>query len=314
MPDHLRLVPPWQPPEPLRVVSLLPSATEIVYALGKQKHLVGVTFECDEPASARADHRVIVSGRDTSGMGVADIDAYVRAELAAGRDLYTLDEGAMADLRPDVILTQDLCRVCAVPTGQVDAALAHLQCSAEVVTLDPMTLQDVIATVYTVGTALGARGPAAVLVARLQTRLLAVSTRVAGRRRPRTAVVEWVDPLFTGGHWIPDQVTAAGGEPVAMHPGTASGATDWSDLVAAEPEVVLVAPCGYGLDGAAEQAEVVAQTLTPQLPDVQVWAIDGNAVVVRPGPRVVDGVEAIASVLHPGAVRPSPHVRRVTGA
>lgn len=291
----------------MRVVSLLPSATEIVYALGAQDRLVGVTFECDEPASARADHRVIVSGRDTSSMDVAEIDAYVRAELAAGRDLYTLDEGAMAELAPDVILTQDLCRVCAVPTGQVDAALTHLQCRADVVTLDPMTLDDVLDGVRLVGDALALPDAAREVVAGLRQRLDAVASAVSGRPRRRTAVVEWVDPLFTGGHWIPDQVTAAGGDPVAGHPGTASGPTSWDDLRRERPEVVLVAPCGYGLDGAAAQAEVVAR----ELPDAEVWAIDGNAVVVRPGPRLVEGVEAIASVLHPDAVPASHHVRRL---
>lgn len=291
----------------MRVVSLLPSATEIVYALGAQDQLVGVTFECDEPASARADHRVIVSGRDTSAMDVAAIDAYVRAELAAGRDLYTLDEGAMAELAPDVILTQDLCRVCAVPTGQVDAALVHLQCRADVVTLDPMTLDDVLEGVRLVGAALGVPDAAADVVAGLRRRLDAVRSAVAGRPRRRTAVVEWVDPLFTGGHWIPDQVEAAGGDPVGGHPGTASGPSSWHDLRQVRPDVVLVAPCGYGVEGAAEQADVVAR----ELPGAEVWAIDGNAVVVRPGPRLVEGVEAIASVLHPDAVAASHHVRRI---
>lgn len=291
----------------MRVVSLLPSATEIVYALGAQDRLVGVTFECDEPADARRDHQVLVSGRDTSTMDVAAIDAYVRAELAAGRDLYTLDEGAMAALAPDVILTQDLCRVCAVPTGQVDAALAHLQCRAEVVTLDPMTLDEVLDGIRAVGGALDVPGAADEVVAGLRRRLAAVDSAVAGRTRRRTAVVEWVDPLFTGGHWIPDQVAAAGGDPVGGHPGTASGPTSWDDLRRARPEVVLVAPCGYGLDGAAAQAQVVAR----ELPEAEVWAIDGNAVVVRPGPRLVDGVEAIAAVLHPGLVPASRHVRRI---
>ena len=291
----------------VRVVSLLPSATEIVYALGAQDRLVGVTFECDEPAAARRDHQVLVSGRDTSMMDVAAIDAYVRAELAAGRDLYTLDEGAMAALAPDVILTQDLCRVCAVPTGQVDAALAHLQCRAEVVTLDPMTLDELLDGIRAVGGALDVPGAADEVVAGLRRRLAAVDSAVAGRTRRRTAVVEWVDPLFTGGHWIPDQVAAAGGDPVGGHPGTASGPTSWDDLRRARPEVVLVAPCGYGLDGAAAQAQVVAR----ELPEAEVWAIDGNAVVVRPGPRLVDGVEAIAAVLHPGLVPASQHVRRI---
>ena len=291
----------------MKIVSLLPSATEIVYALGLDDHLVGVTFECNEPPRARADKRVVVGGADTSTMTVGQIDAFVREQVAAGRDLYTLDEGALAELAPDLILSQDLCRVCAMPTGQVDAALEHLGCVAEVVTLDPYSLPDVLASIVAVGRAAGAEREAASLVESLQTRLAAVRDAVAGRERPRVAVVEWIDPLFTGGHWIPDQVEAAGGIPVGGHRHSASGATAWSALRDERPDVVFVAPCGFGLDGAAEQAQVVRG----ELPDADVWAIDGDAVVVRPGPRLVDGVEAMASVLHPGAVAPSRHVRRI---
>ncbi|KQP27016.1 ABC transporter substrate-binding protein [Aeromicrobium sp. Leaf272] len=290
-----------------RIASLLPSATEIVYALGLDDRLAAVTFECDEPARARLDHRVVVTGADTSGWTPGEIDAYVRERRAAGVDLYTLDEGALADVEPDLVLTQDLCRVCALPTDRVDEALAHLGCSADVLTLDPHTLEDVLASVERVAAAAGVPGRGRDVVAGLRERLAAVAAAAQGRPRPRVAVVEWVDPLFTGGHWIPDQVAAAGGEPVGMHPGTPSGPSAWDGLRAERPDVVLVAPCGYGLDGAAEQAAVVRR----ELPDAQVWAIDGNAVVVRPGPRLVDGVEAMASVLHPDVVEPSLHVRRV---
>lgn len=294
----------------MRIVSLLPSATEIVYALGLEGLLVGVTFECNEPARARSENRVVVGGADTTTMTVGEIDTYVREQIAAGRDLYTLDEGALAELAPDLILSQDLCRVCALPTGQVDAALAHLGCSAEVVTLDPYSLAEVLASIRTVGKAADAVTAAEALVASLELRLAAVRDAVADRPRSRVAVVEWVDPLFTGGHWIPDQVEAAGGLPVGGHPRAASGATPWSALRDERPDVVFVAPCGFGLEGAAEQAQIVRR----ELPDAQVWAMDGDAVVVRPGPRLVDGVEAMASALHPGAVDPSPYVRRVAVA
>lgn len=290
-----------------RIASLLPSATEIVYALGLQDRLAAVTFECDEPVSARSEHRVVVTGADTSGWTPGKIDAYVRARREEGVDLYTLDEGALADVDPDLVLTQDLCRVCALPTDRVDEALAHLGCSAEVLTLDPHTLDDVLASVERVAAAAGVVDRGRAVVAGLRGRLADVEGRVAGRRRPRVAVVEWVDPLFTGGHWIPDQVAAAGGEPVGMHAGTPSGPSGWGALRANDPEVVLVAPCGFGLDGAAEQAAVVAR----ELPGAQVWAVDGNAVVVRPGPRLVDGVEAFASVLHPELFDRSALVRRV---
>ncbi len=294
-------------PSAQRIASLLPSATEIVYALGLEDRLAAVTFECDEPAAARQDHRVVVTGADTHGWTPGEIDAYVRDRRERGLDLYTLDEGALTDVAPDLVLTQDLCRVCALPTDRVDEALDHLGCTAHVLTLDPSTLEDVLDSIIAVASAADVAERGAEVVGELRRRLAAVAAAVGGRRRPRTAVVEWVDPLFTGGHWIPDQVRAAGGDPVGMHPGTASGPSGWDALRAQAPDVVVVAPCGYGLAGAAEQAAVVRR----ELPGAQVWAIDGDAVVVRPGPRLVDGVEAIASILHPDVVEPSVHVRRV---
>jgi iron complex transport system substrate-binding protein len=294
----------------MRVVSLLPSATEIVYALGLGDQLVGVTFECDEPPSARTDKTVVVGGRDTSGMSPAAIDAYVRAQLGAGEDLYTLHADALAALAPDLILTQDLCRVCALPTGHVEEALDYLGCAAEVVALDPHSLDDVLATILTVGQHAGAQRPAERLAAALRQRLAAVADRVAGRRRPATAVIEWVDPPFTAGHWVPDLVMAAGGQPVAARPGRPSVQTGWDQIAAARPEVVVVAPCGFHLDAAAEQAELAAR----QLPGVPVWAIDADGLVVRPGPRLVDGVEALAAILHPDTptvTAPAGRIRRV---
>jgi iron complex transport system substrate-binding protein len=293
----------------VRVVSLLPSATEIVYALGLDDQLVGVTFECDEPASARQDKTVVVGGRDTSGMSPAAIDAYVRAETAAGRDLYTLHADALAALDPDLILTQDLCRVCALPAGHVEEALRYLGCTAEVVSLNPRTLDDVLATIGTIGKHTGAQEQAGHLVAALRQRLTAVADRVAGRYQPAVVVVEWVDPPFSAGHWVPDLVTAAGGRPVAACPGGRSTQTSWEQIAAAGPELAVVAPCGFRLDSAAAQAELAAR----QLSGVPVWAIDADGLVVRPGPRLVDGVEALASILHPGQVPAAPagRVRRI---
>ena len=286
----------------MRMVSLLPSATEIVYALGLADQLVGVTFECDEPASARQDKVVVVGGRDTSAMSPGEIDTYVRAQVAAGLDLYTLHADALAGLAPDLILTQDLCRVCALPAGHVEDALDYLGCTAEVVSLDPHSLDDVLATILVVGERTGAQRQAGDLVAALRSRLAAVADRVTGRRRPAVAVIEWVDPPFTAGHWVPDLVTAAGGRPVAASPGGRSAQATWDQIAAARPEVVVVAPCGFHLDGAAVQAKVAAR----QLPGVPVWAIDADGLVVRPGPRLVDGVEALAAILHPHAAVPVP--------
>jgi iron complex transport system substrate-binding protein len=285
----------------MRLVSLLPSATEIVYALGLGEDLVGVTFECDEPATARAEKEVVVGGRDTSGMSPAEIDAYVRRQLADGIDLYTLHADALARLRPELILTQDLCRVCALPSGQVTEALDYLGCQADVLSLDPYSLEEVLGTILAVGMRTGTADRAARLVDGLRGRLAAVAARVAGRPRPRVAVIEWVDPPFAAGHWIPDLVTAAGGEPVAARPGRRSEPLTWAEVAAAGPDVVLVAPCGYHLPGAVSQAG----TVTGRLPGIPVWAIDADAIVVRPGPRLVDGVEAIAAILHPD-VMPAP--------
>ena len=282
----------------MRIVSLLPSATEIVYALGLGNDLVGVTFECDEPASARREKTVVVGGRDTKGMTPGEIDEYVRSQLAAGEDLYTLHARALAGLDPELILTQDLCRVCAIPSGQVDDALGYLGCRADVLSLDPHSLDDVLASVLRVGERTGRSDVAEGLVGALRARLDRVAVAVAGRARPRVAVVEWVDPPFTAGHWVPDLIRAAGGEPVSGRPGERSIQTSWSEIRSSHPDVVIVAPCGYHLEGAAEQA----RGILAELPGVPVWAIDADGIVVRPGPRLVDGVEAIAAVLHAEAI------------
>jgi iron complex transport system substrate-binding protein len=286
----------------MRMVSLLPSATEIVYALGLGEDLVGVTFECDLPAAARAEKAIVVGGRDTRGMTPGEIDSYVRAQLAAGTDLYTLHSDALAALQPDLILTQDLCRVCALPSGHVEDALEHLGCQADVLSLDPRSLDEVLGTILAIGERAAVPDRAARLVGDLRVRLAHIATRVAGRPAPRVAVIEWVEPPFTAGHWIPDLVTAAGGQPVAARPGAPSVSTTWSAIAATAPEIVVVAPCGFGLPDAISQARSVAQAI----PGIPVWAIDADAMVVRPGPRLVDGVEAIASILHPDAVPAAP--------
>jgi iron complex transport system substrate-binding protein len=234
-------------------------------------------------------------------MTPAEIDGYVRDRLASGEDLYTLHADALAGLRPDLILTQDLCRVCALPSGQVSDALDYLGCTAGVLSLDPYSLDEVLGTILAVGERTGTADRASRVTGAMRGRLARVASQVAGRPRPRVAVVEWVDPPFAAGHWIPDLVTAAGGEPVADRRGRRSERLTWPQIAAAEPDVVVVAPCGYHLAGAVSQADAVATAL----PGVPVWAIDADSLVVRPGPRLVDGVEAIAAILHPEAV-PAP--------
>jgi len=282
----------------VRIVSLLPSATEIVFALGRGDDLHGVTFECDFPPEAQAKRIVSSSGLEASTDSPDAIDAAVRSATEGGVPLYRLDETAIAAIDPQVILTQDLCRVCAVPSGDVDAALSRLGCSADVVSLDPHTLDEVIDDIDRVGAVLEVPDRAAEVTAGLRARLEAVRASVAGRPRRRVLLLEWVDPPFGAGHWIPDQLRVAGAEPVLASAGAHSGALTWDDVRDADPDVVVVAPCGFGLAGAVEHAR---QAL-PHLPErAEVWAVDGDAHVVRPGPRLVDGVEVLAALLHDGS-------------
>jgi iron complex transport system substrate-binding protein len=293
----------------VRIVSLLPSATEILFDLGLAEHVVGVTFECDFPPEARRK-RIVSTSALPPGLTPAEIDVVVKERMAAGEDLYRLDRGAFADLDPTLIVTQDLCAVCAVDVSEVDDALAHLGCRADVLTLDPMTLAEVVDSVTSVGRATGSEERAAAIVADCHARLAAVAERVADARRRPTLVLEWTDPAFTAGHWVPDLVTAAGGDPVLARPGEKSVGLEWSAIRECGAEVVLVSPCGFRLDGSAGQAQPLLDAgVLPT--DAEVWAVDADALVVRPGPRVVEGVELFASILHPDlAGQPDPATSR----
>jgi iron complex transport system substrate-binding protein len=281
---------------PMRIVSLLPSATEILFELGLGDQVVGVTFECDFPAAARSK-RIVSTSALPDGLAPAEIDAIVKQRVADGEDLYHLDRGAFAELAPTLVVTQDLCAVCAVDVREVDDALRWLGCGADVVTLDPSTLADVLATVETVGAATGTADGAAAIVASRQAQLAAIAAAVAGARRPRTLVLEWTAPAFTAGHWVPELVAAAGGEPVLARPGRPSVGVEWPRITACDAEVVVVAPCGYRLDGAADLAAgLVADGLVPAA--AEVWAVDADGLIVRPGTRVVDGVAVLSTILH----------------
>jgi iron complex transport system substrate-binding protein len=280
----------------MRIVSLLPSTTEILFDLGAGDDVVGVTFECDYPAEART--RTIVStSAMPEGLGTAEIDAWVADAMRRGEDLYHLDEGALSGLDADLVVTQDLCAVCAVDVSVVDDALAHLGCTAEVLTIDPHTLDEVLASIETLGKTTGREETAATLVASLRARLDAVVRRVADQPRPRTLLLEWTEPPFAPGHWVPEMVELAGGESVLGAPGQKSFRATWQAVTEARPEVVVCAPCGYDLDGSTALAvQLVASGVLPD--DVPVWAVDANASFARPGPRLVDGVEALAEILH----------------
>lgn len=286
----------------MRIVSLLPSATEILFALGVGDAVVGVTFECDHPVEAR-QRRIVSTSALPEGLGPAEIDAVVKERMAAGEDLYRLAEGAFAELDPTLVVTQDLCAVCAVDVADVHGALEHLACSADVVTLDPHTLAEVLDTIEVAGRATGTHERATLITADLRDRLAALEHTVGHAPRPDVVVLEWTDPAFSAGHWVPDLVDAAGGTCVLGEAGAHSVGVTWEAVAATGADIVVVSPCGYRLDGAARLGlDLLARDVLPQ--GSQVWAIDADHYMVRPGPRVVDGAEVLASIFHPDLAGP----------
>ena len=280
---------------------------------------MAVTYECDEPAGVRDRVPVVVDSALPPGLDPAGVDAAVRDRLAAGLSLYVLDEAALRAAAPDIVLTQDLCRVCALPAGTVADALTHLGLDADVVGVDPRSVDDVLDAITEVGTRAGSPAAAADLVGGLRARLARVADAVAGRPRPRVLVLEWTDPPFLAGHWVPELVDRAGGAPVAGVAGGRSVTARWDELpglCGPGVDAVLVAPCGYGLDDAVAQAEAVRDRLAT-LPGPAgaagpaLLAVDSGGLVVRAGPRLVDGIEALAAALHPGAVPAGPPGRLV---
>ena len=279
----------------MNIVSLLPSTTEIVFDLGLADQLRGVTVECNWPQHAKEGREIVVDTFTNPTMTPGEIDAIVKERVAQGLDLYNLDDAALARCAPDLILSQDLCRVCAVASGDVNAAVARLNCDANVLQIDPQTLHQVVDSINTIAEAAGVASRGTALTNSLHARLQIVADNVRGLARPKVFVLEWIDPPFGAGHWVPDIIQAAGGEPVVCRPGERSVQTTWQEIADAQPDVVIVAPCGFGLDGASQQASSIIN----QLPNsVSVWAIDADSIMVRPGPRLVDGVEAIAAMLH----------------
>jgi iron complex transport system substrate-binding protein len=289
----------------MRIVSLLPSATEIVYSLGLGADLVGVTYECDHPSEART--KPVVSDTAlalTPGMAPAEIDRLVSERVASGDALYELDTVRIGDLEPDLILTQDLCRVCAVPSGQVEDALAKIGCTAEVISLDPHSLDDILAGITEVGYRAGAPERAAEVVDGLRARIAAVDNAARGLPPVTTVTLEWLDPPFAGGHWVPEMVERAGGEHPLVAAGEPSRRVTWDDVGAARPEVVVAMPCGYDLAAARAEAAAIlpgvpAVTESPAGRAGRVFAVDANGYFSRSGPRIVDGLEALAWALHP---------------
>ncbi len=292
----------------MRILSLLPSATEIVFALGLDQALVGVTAECDHPPAARdkpvVSFPMVGTASDDGTTSAAQVDGAVATLVAAGEPLYRIDEDLIRALRPDLILAQDLCRVCAVASGDVTDALERLGSRAVVVSLDPETLPGVIDAVTEVAAAAGVPDRGRDLAVSLRSRVDEVRRLTAGLRRRRVLELEWSDPPYVGGHWVPEMVEAAGGTVLLSVSGRPSPRVTWDEIGWAGADVVVVAPCGYGLDEAVAAGRGLLER--PEMAGAgEVWALDGSAFFSRPGPRVVDGVELLAWILHPGSV-PTP--------
>jgi len=293
----------------VRIVSLVPAGTEIAYALGAGGELVAVTHDCDYPAAVRALPRItrstIAPGSDSFA-----IDTQVRAAVERGESTFHLDVAALAAARPDLLLGQTLCEVCAVTVAQLPATLVP---APAVVPLDGHSLDGIFADIARVGDALDRTEAATRLVAELRGRIARMKALVAGERRPSVVCLEWLAPLFNAGHWVPEQVALAGGEDLLGTPLVPSIDVRWADLAAADPEFLFLLPCGFDAERAVTEARVLTERREWQelraVRNGNVHVLDGNAYFSRPGPRVVDGIELLASLLHPGRVPPPPEAR-----
>ncbi len=288
----------------MRIVSLVPHATELLFALGLGADVVGVTHECDFPPAALERRRVT---RDVlpGGLSAAEIDAAVRERTLAGEAIYELDGAALAALAPDLIVTQALCPVCAVSHEEVAELAKTLPSAPRVIALDPNTLGETLGDVRTVAQATGRREQGIELVHGAAARIDRVRLAVGGRPRARVAALEWLDPVFVAGHWTPQLIELAGGEDVLGLPGEPSQVVSWEQLRASRPEVVLVMPCGYDERRAHAEALAHADELA-SLDAPRIVAVNASAYFSRPGPRLIDGLELLAHVLHPERVAEPP--------
>jgi iron complex transport system substrate-binding protein len=286
----------------MRIASLVPSATEMLFALGLGESVVGVTHECDfPPAAAELPHltaTVMPEGLDAGG-----IDAAVKEIVGEGRALYRLDEERLAELAPDLIVTQAVCDVCAVSYEDVVEVAARLPGPPRVVQQDPSTLGEVLEDVTRLGEAAGVPERAAQLRAELERRLASVRGAVAGAERPRAIALEWLDPPFVGGHWIPEMIEIAGGTDVAGRAAEKSPEVAWPDLAALDPDLVVVMPCGWYVEESRAQA-IEHRERIEALGAARVFAVDAASTYSRPGPRLIDGVELLAHLLHPDLAAP----------
>jgi iron complex transport system substrate-binding protein len=286
----------------MRIASLVPSATEMLFALGLGESVVGVTHECDfPPAAGELPH--LTATVLPEGLSAGEIDAAVKSILAEGKALYSLDEKRLVELAPDLIVTQAVCDVCAVSFEDVVQVASRLPGPPRVIQQDPSTLGEVLDDVTRLGEAAGIAERAHELRGELEGRLAAVGAAVAGADRPRTIALEWLDPPFVGGHWIPEMISIAGGEDIAGSSGAKSPEVAWERLAALDPDLLVVMPCGWYVEESRAQAVEHWRRIEALGAD-RVFAVDAASTYSRPGPRLVDGVELLAHLLHSELVDP----------
>jgi iron complex transport system substrate-binding protein len=287
----------------MKICSLLPSATEILFALGLGEQVAGVSHECDFPLEAKSKP-VLIKSRITHTESAAAIDRQVREFLERGESLYSVDFETLRAIEPDLIVTQDLCHVCAATPDDLGAALAHLERQPQVVTLNPHSLADVCADIRTVGAATGRAEQANAVVAEFERHIANVERAVAGLDRPRVLCLEWLDPPYVAGHWVPEMVERAGGVDVLGHAEKPSFRVDWETVLAARSEVIVIMPCGYNLASAATEFRNLplpnGWNDLPAARDGRIFVVEASGYFSRPGPRLAAGLEILAGAIHAG--------------
>jgi iron complex transport system substrate-binding protein len=295
---------------PERIVSLLPSATEILFAIGAGDRVVGVTHECDYPEGARNLPKVTSNAVVRDGESASDIDHHIHAARHAGSSIYRLDEQLLSELRPDLIVTQELCDVCAVAYSEVRRAVRRVDGDTSILSLEPRSLEDICASVEEVGAATGCRDGAARIAAEMRHTIATIATLPVAESSPRVVCVEWTDPIMVGGHWVPEMVGIAGGVDALGIAGEPSRYASWSDVVNARPDLMILMPCGFDLaHTVALGADVTARPGFDALPCAaggRVLAVDGSAYFNRPGPRITRGLEILAEAVHAQPGDPAP--------
>ena len=292
----------------MRIASLVPSATEILFALGFGDEVVAVTHECDYPPGAQ-DLPHLTRNVIPEGLGPAEVDRAVRERTGRGEAIYELDKERLSELEVDLIVTQAVCDVCAVSFDDVRAVAGQLPTNPQVISLDPTTLGEVLADLPRLAEAAGDWELGEQLAGELAERIDAVEEAVEGAPRPRVAALEWLDPVFVGGHWVPQMIELAGGEDLLGLPGEKSRTAEWREIEAVAPDLVVSMPCGYYAEQAAKETLAQAERLAPL--GARVVAVDAAAYFSRPGPRLVDGIELLAHLLHPELVAPPPERRSI---